>query len=163
MIDRTLGRRLILLAGCIIICEAAGILGSFATTPAIPVWYESLYKPFFTPPNWLFAPVWTFLYALMGVSLFLVLRRGWSDLRVRKSVVIFGAHLVVNVAWSWFFFGMRSPSLGFAAIILVIVLIVAVIISFFNLSRIAAGMLTPYLLWVMYAAALNLSIWILNR
>lgn len=156
-------RSLLLLAGCILICEAAGVLGSFATAPAIPGWYASLDKPFFTPPNWVFAPVWIFLYALMGISLFIVLRFGWSDYRVRNAVTLFGVHLVVNIVWSWLFFGMRSPSLGFAAIISLIVLIVAVIISFLRLSIIAAGLMTPYLLWVLYAAALNLSIWILNR
>ena len=161
--DDKRSRDLLLLAGCIICCEAAGVLGSFATAPAIPLWYASLVKPSFTPPNRVFAPVWTTLYALMGVSLFLVLKRGWNDPRLRKTLVLFGIHLLVNVGWSWLFFGLRSPAAGLAAILVLIMLIALVIYRFLRFSRLAAVLMGPYLLWVLYAAALNFSIWNLNR
>jgi len=161
--DGTALRGMLLLAGCIVCCEAAGILGSFATAPAIPGWYASLAKPPFSPPNWVFAPVWTALYALMGTALYLVLKRGWSDPRVRKATVLFGVHLTVNILWSWLFFGLRSPGAGFAAILVLITLIGAVTFCFAKLSRTAAILMGPYLFWVLFAAVLNFSIWRLNR
>ena len=88
------------------LCQAAGIVGSLFTTPAISSWYASLRKPAFAPPNWVFAPVWTILYLLMGISLFIVWNIGLEKNSVRKSIVVFGIQLLLNVFWSYLFFGL---------------------------------------------------------
>ena len=148
---------------CILICEGAGLLGSIATMPRIPVWYASLAKPSFTPPAWLFGPVWTGLYLLMGISLFLVwrLERGRSGRR--PAVVLFAVQLALNVLWSFVFFGARSTLGGLIVIIVLWVMIVVTIGSFARLSVAASILLEPYLLWVSFASVLNAAIFRLNR
>jgi translocator protein len=149
------------LAVSILACLAAGIMGSAFTFQAISGWYSSLIKPFWTPPSWAFGPVWTVLYILMGISLYLV----WSaKLADRKSLAlsVFVVQLALNVSWSVLFFGLRSPLLGFAGIIALWVLIVATIILFSRISMKAALLLLPYIIWVTIAACLNFSVWMLN-
>ena len=146
----------------LIACQCAGLIGSLFTTPAIPTWYAALEKPPFTPPNWLFAPAWVTLYLLMGVAAFLVWRKGLSEEGVKPALVIFLVQLVLNALWSAVFFGLKSPIAGAIVILLLWVAILFTILRFFRLSPTAGSLLIPYILWVSFAAALNISIWILN-
>lgn len=150
------------LVASIIVCQLAGLIGSLATVPAIPTWYESLKKPFFNPPNWIFGPVWTGLYALMGVSLFLAWQRRKDNSQVNIALVFFFLQLMLNVLWSMAFFGLRSPLLGLMDIVLLWTAIFLTIRKFLNISRTAALLLVPYILWVSFAVLLNFSLWVLN-
>lgn len=147
----------------IFICLCAGFIGSFFTSPAIPTWYATLQKPSFAPPNWVFFPVWTSLFIMMGISLFLVWQKGWDDKKVKTAVYIFAAQLILNALWSAAFFGLRSPLLGLIEIIILLIVIIATILSFMEISRTAAYLLIPYILWVSFAAIVNFSIWRLNN
>ncbi|VVB67469.1 TspO/MBR family protein [Candidatus Norongarragalina meridionalis] len=140
-------------------CFAAAAIGSFFTMPAIATWYASLVKPAFSPPNWVFGPVWTLLYAMMAVALFIVWREKTEK---RAAMTAFGAQLALNALWSAAFFGARSPFFGFAAIVLLWLTILDTIIEFRKISSRAAWLLVPYFLWVSFAAYLNYSIWMLN-
>lgn len=141
----------------------AGALGSLATISKIPTWYASLDKPFFNPPNWIFSPVWTTLYILMGIAAWLVWQKGWEKKEVKTALLIFMAQLVLNAVWSFIFFGQQQLLLAFFEIILLWLLIVLTIVKFWPLSRWAGWLLTPYLAWVSFASFLNLSVWWLNR
>jgi translocator protein len=147
----------------IVACLAAGAIGSVFTRRAIPTWYAALEKPPFTPPNWLFAPVWTLLYILMGVSAFLVWCVGLENRKVKIALVVFLIQLVVNALWSVVFFGMESPFFGLIVISILWITILATVIMFFRISRVASVLMWPYLLWVSFALILNASIWLLNR
>lgn len=142
-------------------CLLAGFIGSAFTAPAIPGWYASLVKPPFNPPNFVFAPVWTTLYLLMGFAAFLV----WASEREDSVPALyrFALQLVLNAAWSMVFFGLRSPIGGLVVIALLWYSILMTIIWFARVSRPAAWLLGPYILWVSFAAVLNLSILVLNR
>ncbi|MFH1442869.1 MAG: TspO/MBR family protein [Candidatus Micrarchaeota archaeon] len=149
------------LAAAIIICELAGGIGAIFTTPNIPTWYASLIKPDFSPPNWVFFPVWTLLYFLMGVSLYLI----WNRKRTpgtEKGIKLFGLQLFWNVWWSYLFFGLQNPFLGFIGIIALWISIVLTMRKFYSIERNAAYLLVPYILWVSFAAVLNFSVWQLN-
>ncbi|MFH1639589.1 MAG: TspO/MBR family protein [Chloroflexota bacterium] len=146
----------------IIVCEGAGIIGSIFTTSAIPTWYATLKKPVFSPPNWLFAPVWGILYLLMGVSAAIIWQRGLSEPPVRKALIIFIIQLALNILWSAAFFGLRSPLAGMIVIVALWVAILFTILSFFRISSFAAFLLVPYILWVSFATILNFTIWQLN-
>jgi len=146
----------------IIICQLAGVIGSVFTTSAISEWYTTLQKPFFTPPNWLFAPVWLTLYTLMGISLYLIWNKGLKNKRVKNSLYLFGLQLVLNAVWSILFFGLRSPLLGLIEIVFLWVFIVLTILKFYKISRTAGLLLIPYIVWVSIALLLNFYIWILN-
>jgi benzodiazapine receptor len=147
----------------IVACLAAGAIGSVFTRNAIPTWYATQAKPPFTPPNWLFAPVWTLLYILMGVAAFLVWRNGLKNRQVRMALTVFLIQLVLNVLWSVAFFGLESPMYGLIVISILWVAILVTIVLFFRISRGASFLMWPYLLWVSFAAVLNSSIWLLNR
>jgi len=151
------------LAGSIVLCMLAGFMGSFVTRPKIPGWYAALEKPSFNPPGWLFGPVWTVLYILMGIALFLVWRKGLAARGVRAAVIVFLAQLVLNALWSFAFFGAESPLAGLIMIAALWMAIVATIALFAPISRTAAALLIPYILWVSFAAVLNASIYHLNR
>ena len=144
----------------ILICLLVGFLGSIFTMSAIPTWYATLNKPFFSPPNWLFAPVWTTLYILMGISLYLILNKKKVD---KTAVMIFVVQLVLNFLWSIMFFGLHSPFLGLINIILLWLTIVWTIISFMKVSKTAGYLLFPYILWVSFASLLNLAVYLLNK
>jgi benzodiazapine receptor len=146
----------------ILVCQLAGIIGAFFTTPAIPTWYAALNKPPFTPPNWVFGPVWTTLYFLMGIAVFLIWRQGFHTPQVRTALLIFGLQLLLNVIWSLAFFGLRSPTAGVMVIVFLWTTILWTMWKFYPLSWPAAILLTPYILWVSYAAVLNISIMVLN-
>lgn len=142
--------------------QAAGLLGSFFTAPSIPTWYATLVRPELAPPNWVFAPVWTTLFFLMGIAAFLVWRAGWWRKDVRVALYVFLAQLVANTAWSIFFFGFQNPGLALVEIAVLWLLILATILFFARVSSIAAFLLIPYLLWVSFASYLNYMIWTLN-
>ncbi len=150
----------------VLICEAAGIIGSFFTTPAIGGWYKELNKPLFSPPNWVFAPVWTLLYFLMGISLYLIrtkeIRIGKEIRQKTVALMIFEIQLILNMAWSFLFFGLKNPLLAFAEIIILWISILLCIIHFYKIDKKAAYILLPYIFWVSYAATLNFSLWRLN-
>ena len=146
----------------ITICLIAGFLGSFFTIPAIPTWYATLAKPSFAPPNWLFFPVWTTLFVMMGISLYLVWRKGLEGQQIKKALVIFAVQLILNVLWSAAFFGLRSPLSGLIEISILWISIAFTIMIFMKISRIAGLLLIPYIIWVSFAAILNFMIWRLN-
>lgn len=146
----------------IAICELAGIIGSLFTVQAIPTWYADLAKPALNPPSFVFGPVWTVLYALMGIAAFLVWKKSKGNKSAKPALIIFGIQLALNAAWSIIFFGMQSPGLALVDIILMWIAIIATIFAFNKISRTAALLLLPYLLWVSFAMYLNYSIWLLN-
>lgn len=151
-----------ILIGSIILCNLAGLLGTLVTETGAGSWYDMLVKPSFNPPSWVFGPVWTLLYILMGISLYLVLmawRRG-SDARI--PLILFGVQLALNALWSFLFFGLQSPAAGLAGIIVLWAFIGATIITFLRVSRPAALLLLPYFAWVSFAAILNYAIYALN-
>ncbi len=147
----------------ILICQAAGFLGSIFTTPKIATWYQGVAKPSFNPPNYLFGPVWILLFILMGVSLYIIWTSKFKDKTYKKEVItIFFIQLVLNIIWSILFFGLESPMLAFFEIIILWISILATIIGFYKISRIASLILIPYILWVSFASVLNFFIWKLN-
>lgn len=146
----------------IVVCEGAGLIGTIFTTPAIPGWFKTLNRPDFAPPNWLFAPVWTTLFLLMGIAAWLVWRRGLNEPGVKKALGIFVLQLVLNVGWSAIFFGLKNPGLAFVEIILLWLAIVWTVIVFARISKPAGWLLAPYIAWVTFASVLNFAIWRLN-
>lgn len=146
----------------ILFCQLAGFLGSLFTTPAIPTWYATLNKPSFTPPNWIFSPVWISLYILMGISLFIVWRRQ-DHPQFKIAFIFFFVQLILNILWSAAFFGLRLPLLGLIDIVLLWIAILFTIKNFLKVSKFAGVLLISYLLWVSFAALLNFSLWVLNR
>ncbi len=136
---------------------AAAALGSLATFPSIPTWYAGLHKPAFNPPNWIFGPVWSVLYTLMGIALYLVWVKK-SKRPKRVAYILFGTQLALNTLWSVVFFGLHSPAVGVIIILALLLAIVATMISFWRFSRAAALLLVPYVAWVSFASALNIAI-----
>ncbi len=147
----------------IVFVQLAGIIGSFFTAPAIPAWYNNLIKPSIAPPSWVFAPVWTTLFLLMGISFFLIWKMGLNKKEVRIALIVFIIQLSLNVLWSVIFFGYRNPGLAFIEIIFLWIAIVINIFVFYRLSKLSAWLLIPYLLWVSFASYLNFSFWQVNR
>ncbi len=146
----------------IVICQLAGFIGSIFTTPSIPMWYASLQKPVFTPPSWLFGPVWISLYILMGISAYLIWNKGFENKPVKMALTIFSVQLVLNALWSFLFFALQSPLYGFIEIVFLWAAILFTILKFQKISRKAGLLLIPYIVWVSIAATLNFSIWQLN-
>lgn len=142
----------------VVLCLIAGVIGGLFTAESIPTWYAQLQKPAFNPPNWVFGPVWTTLYVLMGVSFYLI----WEKEKNKTPAVIFGVQLLFNVLWSILFFGLRSPFYAFIEIIALWMMIAATILAFHSIDKRASLLLVPYILWVSFAAFLNFSIWQLN-
>jgi tryptophan-rich sensory protein len=153
---------LLTLVGAIVLCNLAGLLGSLVTITGSGSWYESLVKPAFNPPSWVFAPAWTTLYILMGIALFLVIMEGRKGSDVRIPLVLFGIQLVLNAIWSFAFFGLESPLAGVIVILLLWVFIAATMVTFYPVRKLATVLLIPYILWVSFASVLNYSIYILN-
>jgi len=148
---------------CILLCLSAGGIGSTFTAPAIPGWYATLVKPSFSPPNWVFAPAWTLLYILMGLAAALVWQKGLQSPQVRAALVFFLIQLILNMLWSFLFFGLRSPLYGLVDILFLWAMILVTIAQFSRVSLPAAFLLIPYILWVTFASGLNLGIFLLNR
>lgn len=147
----------------VVVCELVGVAATPFTITAIPTWYSTLAKPTLSPPNWIFGPVWTTLYALMGISLFLMWEKGISKRKVKNALLFFYLQLALNFSWSLLFFGLRAPLFGLIDIVILFIAIVVTIKMFHKISTRAAYLLVPYLLWVGFATYLNYSIWILNR
>jgi len=155
-------QNIIALIVSILIAESAGLLGAWATATSVREWYPTLAKPWFTPPNWIFGPAWTTLYALMGIAAYLVWTHGSSKGVVKIALATYGLQLLLNAAWSPVFFGLRAPGPGLIVIVLLWFAIVVTIVWFHRVSSVAACLMIPYLLWVTYATALNVEIWRLN-
>jgi tryptophan-rich sensory protein len=155
------------LLGPVLACEAAGAVGAISTSQGVNDWYPNIEKPSFTPPGWLFGPVWTTLYAMMGVAYYLAAQREARDGEtgdVRRSArTLFWTQLALNTLWSYVFFGRRRPGWALVEIVFLWSAIAATTAAFYKLSRAAALLMVPYLLWTSFAAALNFSIWRLNR
>jgi translocator protein len=150
------------LAASIIIVFIAGAIGTVATLSQIPTWYAALAKPVWAPPNWLFGPVWTTLYVLIGIALFLVWREGTDRRDVRIALGIFAVQLILNILWSVIFFGYHSLLGGFIVIIILWIAILANIIAFYFISKPAGLLLIPYIVWVSIASYLNYAVYVLN-
>lgn len=155
------------LALAILAVEVVGASGAIFTASGLASWYPSLVQPDLAPPNWVFGPVWTTLFALMGVATWLVWRRaGDESERVRRgarfAVGVFAAHMVVNVAWSGVYFGLQSLFWGLVVIAVLWLVIVASMAAYWRVDRRAALLLIPYLVWVSFASYLNYAFWALN-
>ena len=147
----------------VVICQLAGVVGSFFTFNSVKTWYLTINKPVFNPPSWVFGPVWTILFLLMGISLFLVWSKGFDNPQVKIALLIFAAQLILNVLWSTLFFGLKSPLFAFVEIVILWIFILLTIINFYSISKPASYLLIPYLLWVTFASVLNFAIFLLNR
>lgn len=168
------------------VSEMAGVIGAFFTTSVVQSnWYVWITKPALNPPSWLFGPVWTSLYFLIGISLYLVWKNNWEiknpffhenkkawnrwserlwtgDLYKINAISVFGVQYILNILWSYIFFGLRSPFFSLIEILAFWISIVYVIINFYRISKLAAYLLLPYLIWVSFATYLNYAIWVLN-
>jgi benzodiazapine receptor len=163
----------------------AGWIGSLVTMPAVSTWYTTLAKPALNPPSWVFGPVWTTLFLLIGVALFLVWKKNWQvqnqlladqnkswnpwtkrfwngDWQKQNIIAIFYIQLVLNVLWSYIFFGLHQPGLAFFELLALWFSILYLIINFYRVSKSAAWLILPYIIWVMFAGYLNLVIWMGN-
>lgn len=174
------------LVASIVFCESVGIIGSTFMSGYGMTWYAHLLKPTLNPPNWIFAPVWTVLYFLMGISLFLVWKNDWkvsielSPKEWKKSwnkysdrlwtgswqktniISIFTIQLLLNLLWTFIFFGLRQPGYAFFELCMLWVSIIYTVINFYRVSQSAAYLLLPYFFWVTFAGYLNVNIWLLN-
>ena len=151
------------LALTIVFCELVGIIPGILTADELETWYRTVEKPSASPPDWVFGPVWGLLFALMGVSLYLVRRERVDSRSKTRSIGLFVTQLALNATWSFVFFGRRSIRGGFVIILLLGPAIAVTIGSFARINRRAALLLVPYLLWVGFATYLNYEIWRLNR
>jgi benzodiazapine receptor len=140
----------------------AGFLGSIFTFKSVSDWYPKLKKPFFNPPNWIFGPVWTLLYLLMGLALYLVWKEADNSSKLNSALLIFSFQLLLNILWSLIFFGLKIPFIAFGEIILLWLAILQTIINFMTVSKNAGLLLIPYLIWVSFATLLNGAILWLN-
>lgn len=141
----------------------AGALGAIPTASAVPTWYRHIKKPRWNPPSWVFAPVWTLLYGLMGTAVWLVWRLGPEKPEVRRAVSLYGVQLLLNGLWTPIFFGLRSPGLALAEIVPLWGVLAATIVQFFKVRPVAGLLLLPYLMWTTFATALTAEVWRLNR
>jgi tryptophan-rich sensory protein len=155
-------KSIIKLFSAVLICLGAGFVGSFFTTPEIATWYQTINKPIWNPPSWLFGPVWTTLFILMGIALFLIWQKAAHSKSAHRAVVFFLVHLLFNIFWSVAFFNLHSPFYAFIAIIVLWLMIFTLMLWFFRLDKKAGALLIPYLFWVSFAGYLNYTIWQLN-
>jgi tryptophan-rich sensory protein len=147
----------------IFLCESVGITSGLLASANNNLWFDNLIKPSWNPPGYLFAPVWTTLYLLMGISLSLIWKNNASERSKRSAYVLFATQLFLNFWWSIFFFKMHSPALALVDIVLMVITIVLTIFSFSSFSKPAAWLFVPYISWVSFATILNFSIWNLNH
>ncbi|MFP4045917.1 MAG: TspO/MBR family protein [Candidatus Aenigmatarchaeota archaeon] len=146
----------------IFICQLAGIIGSVFTVQSISSWYTTLNKPWFTPPGWVFSPVWITLYALMGVALYWIWKEGPEKREVRIALGIFAGQLSLNAIWSILFFGLQNIFVALIEIGFLWLLILFTIVKFYQIKKRAGVILIPYLAWVTIATLLNYYLWLLN-
>jgi benzodiazapine receptor len=148
----------------VVTCIAIGYFSGIVTRSSIETWYPTLVKPSFNPPNWIFAPVWSMLYIMMGVAAGLVWDRiDFEKIMVKKALVLFAIQLGLNALWSYLFFGLMNPTLALIEIVVLWLMIYETYIQFAKINKIAGYLFIPYLLWVSFAAVLNGSIWWLNK
>ncbi len=155
-------KRIVYITISVLICLAIGFLSSIATQSSVNDWYVTLNKPAFTPPNYLFAPVWTALYIMMGVAAGIVWSKGYHHIWVKTALYHFVFQLLLNALWSIVFFGLKNPFAGMVVILALLTMIILTIKWFKVISKPAALLLVPYVLWVAFASALNYKIWELN-
>ncbi len=155
-------KKLLRIGIAVLLCLLIGFLSSVATQSSIDTWYVALKKPSFTPPNWLFPVVWIILYIMMGIAAGIVWSKGFYHKWVKTALYHFGFQLLLNAAWSIFFFGMRNPLIALVDILALFILLLFTIRWFKVVNSTAAYLLIPYLIWVAFATALNFSIWQLN-
>ncbi len=144
------------------VSEGVGIAGSFFTAQGVSTWYPTLAKPFFNPPGWVFGPVWTLLYFLMGWAAYLVWTKRRQNALVRAGLILFFVHLVFNFLWSVIFFTWQQIGWALAEIIVLDILIISLLVIFSKIDKRAAYLLLPYLAWVLFATGLNLALFVLN-
>lgn len=154
-------KKVMIFAGAIIGSFAAGAIGSLATIPNIPTWYGTLVKPPLNPPNWIFGPVWSVLYLLMGIALALIILKANKQSK-QNAYFWFGLQLTLNTIWSLVFFGLHSPWLGVVVIIALIISILMTIRKFYRIKKSSAWLLVPYLAWVCFATYLTVGVAVLN-
>ncbi|RJP58295.1 MAG: tryptophan-rich sensory protein [Candidatus Auribacter fodinae] len=147
----------------IAVCQCAGIIGSAATLPAIPEWYNNLVKPVFTPPDWIFGPVWITLYTCMGIAAFLISQSNAEKPVVRTALFFFGIQLMLNALWPVIFFGLKAPLAALVEMTILWMFIAITATLFFAIHTVAGALLIPYLLWTSFAMVLNLRLYQLNR
>ncbi|MDF0707292.1 TspO/MBR family protein [Flagellimonas okinawensis] len=155
-------KRIVYITVSVLVCLAIGFLSSIATQSSVNDWYVTLNKPSFTPPNWLFAPVWTALYIMMGVAAGIVWSKGYHHIWVKTALYHFVFQLLLNALWSIVFFGLKNPLGGMVVILALLTMIILTIKWFKVISKPAALLMVPYVLWVAFASALNYKIWELN-
>ncbi len=146
----------------VVLCLAVSGLGGAITATSVATWYQGLQKPPFNPPDWVFAPVWTTLYILMGIAAWRVWRLGRSEAG-RTALVVFAVQLGLNLAWSFLFFGLQLIGWGLIEIVILLVVILANTVIFWRIDRLAGVLFVPYAAWVAYATILNASLWLLNK
>jgi tryptophan-rich sensory protein len=156
--------KIVKIAIALIVCLTVGYSASLVTRPSVESWYPTIIKPVFNPPNWIFMPVWTFLYILMAVAAGLV----WDKIKeqneeVKKALGFFLIQLTLNAIWSYLFFGLKNPMLALIEIAILWLMIYETHLKFIKINKIAGYLLIPYLAWVGFATILNASIWWLNR
>ena len=152
------------IATVVVTCLAIGYFSGIITRESITTWYPTLIKPSFNPPNWIFAPVWSLLYAMMGVSAGMIWNRmDFEKDLVKRALVFFAIQLGLNALWSYLFFGLHNPLLALVEIILLWLVLLETYLQFKKIDKVASMLLLPYLAWVSFAAVLNASIWWLNK
>jgi benzodiazapine receptor len=144
------------------VCLAVGALGGWVTAGSVKDWYPTLNKPWFNPPDWLFGPVWTVLYVMMGIAAWRVWCKAWGD-RARRPLALFALQLALNLGWSIAFFGLHAIGAAVVVIVALEAAILATMLLFRRIDALAAALLVPYALWVAFAALLNVTIWCLNN
>nr|WP_297787085.1 TspO/MBR family protein [uncultured Allomuricauda sp.] len=155
-------KRIVYITISVLVCLAIGFLSSIATQSSVNDWYVTLNKPSFTPPNYLFAPVWTALYIMMGIAAGIVWSKGYHHIWVKTALYHFVFQLLLNALWSIVFFGLKNPLGGMIVILALLTMIILTIKWFKVISKPAALLMIPYVLWVAFASALNYKIWELN-
>jgi len=148
---------------CIIGVELVGILSSFLSLGSLDIWYSSLIRPSFNPPSWIFGPVWTILYAMIGASLYFFMMSKGKKKDKKTAYWIFGIQILLNFIWSPIFFGMHNIFLAVIVIALLWLAIIFTFLAFYKISKTSAWLLVPYWFWVSFASILNFSLWMLNR
>ena len=146
---------------CVLLCAGLGFASGYSTVNEINGWFQTIEKPSWNPPNWIFSPVWTTLYILMGIAAGIIWHS--KDERRNTALMLFILQFLFNLAWSYIFFSRHEPGWAFAEIIIMLVLIITTTLAFYRVKPLAAYLMIPYILWVSFAAVLNGSIWMLNR
>jgi len=145
----------------ILIAQAAGLIGSVFTASNVRGWYTTIARPSWNPPSWVFGPVWTALFTLMGIASYIIWKH--RDLPyARAALVFYVIQLILNVLWSIFFFGLKNPGLAFVEILILLALIIVTTVLFWKVKPVAGALMLPYIAWVSFASYLNYTIWRLN-